>query len=427
MSRLSVTTTADWTSAERRPFVPELVRTLRYARERGYAGWHDADGERAWLGTSLSIAGRGVDTVLGTLRRLVPDGVLRTLGSTPHRSTTGTALFAVSTRNVQFLANAGAVEDDNWYAEHRGLVDELRETARRDGPGVCWDHSHPVRRADGSVVGPTDPSVRATAQATRAMLSAGDPGRGDVDVVDGAIEFVEEGLDYRETTGGAIVNAPPGRPDALCPVTAARTARLLLDCYAYDGSVRHREMATALLDHVAGMRHANGLWSCYRPGMRRRSVYGFENGVVVEAFLRHHEVTETERFSSVLEKALMTYQTVLFDRDGAPAHDHRSSYPRDVRTSAQGVLVFTYAGMFDVAERLVDWALDHLYSDEGTFYRCRRRFRTDRTTLMDCCQARMGHAISEYLRVACLHLRGQVHAGRQLPVGHDRAREWGYF
>ena len=50
----------------------------------------------------------------------------------------------------------------------------------------------------------------------------------------------------------------------------------------------------------------------------------------------------------------------LFGPDGAPDFDESSPYPRDIHASTQGILVFTYAGEFDRARRLVRWVLDNL-------------------------------------------------------------------
>ena len=88
----------------------------------------------------------------------------------------------------------------------------------------------------------------------------------------------------------------------------------------------------------------------------------------------------------------------LFDEDGAPNFDEEHPYPRDIHATAQGILVFTYAGQYDRAERAIDWALANMYvPSEGRFYFRKHRLYTKRMTLMRWCQAWMAYAIAEYV------------------------------
>jgi hypothetical protein len=120
------------------------------------------------------------------------------------------------------------------------------------------------------------------------------------------------------------------------------------------------------------------------------------NGFVVEAFQRYAEVAGN-RYRDTLDEALTFYREVLFEPDGAPNWDETSAYPKDIHACAQGILVFTYAGDYEFAGRILDWTLGNLYAGGGRFYFRKEPLYTKRITLMRWCQAWMAYALSEYL------------------------------
>jgi hypothetical protein len=61
---------------------------------------------------------------------------------------------------------------------------------------------------------------------------------------------------------------------------------------------------------------------------------------------------------------------------------------------AQGIVVFNRVGAQPFAERILRWGREHLYHGDGRFYHQRRRYFTDRTTLMRWCQAWMAYALA---------------------------------
>ena len=120
------------------------------------------------------------------------------------------------------------------------------------------------------------------------------------------------------------------------------------------------------------------------------------NGFIVESYQRYHEVAGDQRYEETLDRALSFYRDQLFEADGAPNWDERSSYPRDIHAATQGIIVFSKAGDFGFVRRIVDWVLANLYAGEGQFYYQQRRFYTKRFTLMRWCQAWMAYALSVY-------------------------------
>jgi len=116
------------------------------------------------------------------------------------------------------------------------------------------------------------------------------------------------------------------------------------------------------------------------------------NGFILESFLRHRDVTGSDRYAETLERGMAFYRETLFEESGAPNWDESSSYPRDIHAAAQGIVLFSAAGETRFASRIIDWTLSELYAGDGRFYYQKRRFYTKRFTLMRWCQAWMAFA-----------------------------------
>ncbi|MFB6131712.1 MAG: antibiotic ABC transporter permease, partial [Salinigranum sp.] len=303
---------------------------------------------------------------------------------------------AGSESSVDRAAESGSGVD--YAAEARGLLDWLIDNRCTGYHGFCGSHQHEIQTL--SVKGDTNtPSVVSTAYPARALLRAADLDPVYPAVGRTAAEFVVEDLAYREVDEGATIRyLPTDTEEYYTPNAMALGARLLVDLYAYGGREDLASRAGKILDFVADLQTDRGGWM-YRhpPDASHLSMDNFHNGFIVEAMLRYSEVVDGARYDDVLDRALEFYRGVLFSDDGAPNWDETDSYPRDIHAAAQGILVFTYAGEYERASRIVSWTLDNLYAGDGRFFYRKQRFYTRRITLMRWCQAWMSYALSEYL------------------------------
>jgi hypothetical protein len=76
----------------------------------------------------------------------------------------------------------------------------------------------------------------------------------------------------------------------------------------------------------------------------------------------------------------------------------RTTYPRDLRAAAQGIVVFTAVGDYQAARTIIEWVLEHLYLGDGRFIQRRHRLHDKRHVLLHSGVAWMAFALSEYLR-----------------------------
>lgn len=379
-----------------------LLNTLQYSRERGYSGWDYGDGLSSRILRRLPVDNRWINLIFQEMVKRAPVNVRPLLLVEQRRNFLGAGLFAMANLTVDRLRREHdsvdvADSDIDYAGEAVELLDWLVQNRCRGYSGFCGSDQHRSQSLTETYT--YVPSVTPTAIPARALLRAA-----DLDPVFSAVgrtaaDFVAEDLAYREVSGGAVIKYLPNDSwDYVTPNAIALGARLLVDLYATTGDERLAERAGKLLDYVAGLQTDTGGWYYRYPSDASHvSMDNFHNGFIIEAMLRYEEVVGTTRYEDTLDSALQFYRTELFDADGAPNWDESSAHPRDVHASAQGIIVFSHAGEFERAKRILSWTLDNLYAGDGRFYFRTQRFYTKRFTLMRWCQAWMAYAISEYI------------------------------
>ena len=374
-----------------------LTDTLTYARTRSYRGWDYGDGMSSQLLQALPVDSKWLNIVVQELAKRPPVNIRPLLGVEQRRNYKGTALFSMANLNAAHLGLG--TEEVDYAAEARTLAAWLVENRSVGYPGFCGGHNHKIQLLNGGCGHPNDPDVVSTSYAVKALLAAGELDSSFPDVASTAAEFVEETLDYRSIDDGAVINYHLNHPPDSTTLNAnALGARLLTDLYARFGREPDREKAERILAYVASRQTDLGGWY-YRdpPSDSHLSMDNHHNAFIIESFLRYREVCEDAQFDDVLDTALPFYRNRLFDANGAPNFDESSAYPRDVHAAANGILVFTYAGDPEFAGRIVDWTLENLSREDGSFYFRKHRFHTKRHVLMRWCQAWMAFALSEFL------------------------------
>ncbi|MFC6975148.1 antibiotic ABC transporter permease [Halomicroarcula sp. GCM10025709] len=384
---------------------PTLLReTLAYARERDYTGWDYADGLSSKLLRAVPVDNKWVNIAVQESIKRAPVNVRPLFLVEQRRNYMGAALFAMANLTYARLLTAGAVDEPaeasvDHVGEARSLVDWLIEHRSVGYSGFCGGHKHEIQtlRVKGL---PNHPSVVSTAFPVRALLAAAPLDPSYAEVARTAADFVVDDLNYRAVDGGAVIDYHVQDTDEYYTINAgALGARLLVDLYDVFDESALRERARRIFDHVADLQTDRGGWY-YRepPDASHLSMDNFHNGFIIESLQRYGDVVD-ERYADVVEDGVEFYRNELFEASGAPNWDESCSYPRDIHASAQGILVFTYAGRLDFARRILEWTLDNLYGGDGRFYHRKHRYHTKRTTLMRWCQAWMVYAISEFLRV----------------------------
>lgn len=397
-----------------------LQRTLAYARKREYTGWDYGDGMSSQLLQVVPVDNKWLNILVQELAKRPPINVRPLLLVEQRRNYKGTALFAMANLNTAKLLGeidedqAGGIDADSLAkngtadADTTNSVDYKQETYQLNEwlianrsvgySGFCGGHKHPIQHLDGKGL-PNEPDIVSTSYAVKSLLSATGLDSMYPSIAQTAADFLVDDLNYQSVDGGASINYHFNHPsDAYTINAGAIGARMLIDLFAYFEEESYRRRAQRILDYVVTLQTDIGGWT-YRepPSASHLSMDNHHNGFIIESLLRYQDVTDSDRYAETIDRALSFYRETLFDPSGAPNWDENKTHPRDIHASAQGILVFTYAGDLDFARRILAWTLDQLYAENGRFYYRKHRLYTTRITLMRWCQAWMAYAISEYL------------------------------
>ena len=371
--------------------------TLDYARARDYTGWDYGDGMSSRLLRATPVDAKWLNIAVQETVKRAPINVRPLFLVEQRRNFKGTALFTMA--NLAAYRHSG---EDRYREEAAELADWLLAHGSDEVPEFAGCHRHDLQGLDGRTAAGT-PGVVGTAYGVQALLDAADViDERYADVAHTAADLVFDRLGYEEFDAGARIDYKPTESDDYYTLNAnALGARILLDLHDHDPAPRLLEGARNILDYVVSEQTELGGWH-YRdpPEASHLSMDNHHNGFIVESLLRYRAVTGADRYDGAIGTALDFYREVLFEPSGAPNWDETSAYPRDVHAAAQGIITFTDAGELDVARRIIDWTLEHLYAGDGRFYYRQQRFYTKRITLMRWCEAWMAYALSEFVAAA---------------------------
>jgi hypothetical protein len=111
---------------------------------------------------------------------------------------------------------------------------------------------------------------------------------------------------------------------------------------------------------------------------------------------------ETREFDACIEHGFQFYRNNFFREDGAPKYFHNRTFPIDIHSVAQSIITLLAFRDLDPdnlaqANKVLSWAMNHMWDDRGFFYYRVLRSCTIRTSYMRWSQAWMLLAMSEFL------------------------------
>jgi hypothetical protein len=370
-----------------------MLETLEYARERDYTGYDYFDGMSSRVLQALPVDNKWVNIAVQESIKRAPVNVRPYFLVEQRQNFKGTALFSMANETAYSLTG-----DEMYREESRALADWLVDN-RADGyAGFCGGHTHEMQQLDERRPANT-PNVVPTSYGVKALLRAAEYEGDYATVARTAAAFVDEDLKYTEFDDGArIVYQPYFDGEFYTLNGGAVGARLHVDLYEEFGDPALLDRARKLLDYIATKQTDVGGWMYRDPASASHlSMDNHHNGFVLESYLRYQEVAGDERYRDTVERSLQFHREYLFDPNGAPNWDEQKAYPKDIHAATQGIIVFSKAGEFTFARKILDWVFANLYAGQGQFYYQKRRFYTKRFTLMRWCQAWMAYALAVYL------------------------------
>lgn len=274
------------------------------------------------------------------------------------------------------------------------FVDRLCDLKSPGANYCCWGYSFPWQTRT-IVVPSRAPNLVCTCFVANALLDAFDQLHDPrcLHMALSAAEYVLDELYWSE--GGAAGFSYP-MPSLRGQVHNANLlgAALLCRIFTHIKDERFLHAALQVARYSSGQQRPDGSWY-YGEAKSQRWIDNFHTGYNLCALHAISRYAATAEFDASLKHGFEFYRNHFFWDDGAVGYFHDRKYPIDVHCVAQSIITLVTLreldprGNLELARSVLQWALTHLWSDQGFFYYRMLRSRTIRTSYMRWSQAWM--------------------------------------
>jgi hypothetical protein len=157
------------------------------------------------------------------------------------------------------------------------------------------------------------------------------------------------------------------------------------------------EIGLASLDYSLSHQRSDGAWS-YAQTDVQKWVDSFHTGFNLQALQYFMNEGYDSHCQRQYELGLDYYTKHFFLADGTPKYYDNKLFPIDIHSPCQAIVVLSnsLAGQLDLAERILQWMLQHMSDPKGYFYFRKNRFLTNKISYIRWSQAWAFHALTFY-------------------------------
>jgi SAM-dependent methyltransferase len=376
---------------------PAMLKLLSYCRANEWAGYDPYDALNSRLFSVLPfLNSRWPRLLLTQALKRSPVNVRGFLGVPKTQNPKALGLFLSAF--VKF-SKTDVPDRDQLI---RLMIDQLQASRSRGIDYSCWGYSFPWQMRKGVVPAGT-PNLVCTTFVATALLDAcdqlGDPRC--LAMAKSAAEYILNELYW--TDGAAIHSFSYPLPSVRVQVYNANFLAASLLCRISKLTAEEKFMgpALAVTRCSVAQQKQDGSWE-YGGGPKQQWIDNFHTGFNLGALRAIGLYAQTAEFDDSLRRGFEFYRTHFFREDGAAKYFHNRTYPIDAHSVAQSIITLTEFQDLDpislpLADKVIHWAMDHLWDERGFFYYRCLRLATIRTSYMRWTQAWMLLALATRL------------------------------
>lgn len=377
------------------------IDALDWAKKRNYEGYSKFDALNSPLLRALSFNNSFLRKVYVFGISRFPVNIRPLLLASKKQNPKGLALFALAYLNVYSVTKNEAYKN-----EAVKLLDVLLGLSQKTKfHGHCFGYDHPWQNI-AFYIRPYEPNAVVTCSAAKAFLKAyqitGE--QKYLEIYESIADFILNDLSRIDVGDDMLCFSYDLRsPWKVINVNAFISA-FFAALYKITQRQEHKDISQKIMRWVISQKTDYNAWYYTDPpGASRITHDNYHTGFVLDSIRDYLDVFGDDEIEKVWRDGLAFYKTELFTEDYAPKWMYNRKYPHDVHGSAQGIITFSRAGLYDdssrqFADRILDWTIEKLYrSSANRFYYQVGKYWTKKFTLMRWCQAWMCYAISEYM------------------------------
>lgn len=370
-----------------------IRKLLAYCRANEWAGYDPYDALNSRLFASAPMLDRRIPRlVLTQILKRLPVNFRPLLAIPKTQNPKGLALFLsafVKLRRTE-------VEDQEKLI---AFMIERLEALR--SPGVaysCWGYSFPWQTR--TVVVPSGaPNLVCTTFVANALLDSYEH-TGNAELFEMAASSALYILNELYWVDGAVAGFAYPLPSIRNNVHNSNflAAALLCRVGKHTGDAKLIEAALKVARYSASQQHPDGSWS-YGETPTQKWIDNFHTGFNLCALREIAKSLETDEFEPYVKRGFAFYLEHFFREDGAAKYYHNATYPVDIHCVAQSIITLLALKDLDsrsvsLAQKVFQWAMEHMWDEKGFFYHRVLRGWTNRISYMRWSQAWMFLALT---------------------------------
>lgn len=375
---------------------PALLKLLAYCRAEGWAGYDPYDALNSRLFSVLPfLNSHWPRLILTQAMKRSPVNARGLLGVPKTQNPKALGLFLSAFTK---MSDADVPDRSELI---RLMIDRLEAMRSPGTPYACWGYSFPWQMRRG-VVPAGAPNVVCTMFAANALLDAYEQ-VGDARCLAMAASSAEYILNELYWSDGAVHSFAYPLPTVRVEVYNANflAAALLCRVGRLSGEGKFFGPALAVTRRSVSQQKQDGSWE-YGGGQKQQWVDNFHTGFNLGALRSIGRYAQTDEFEDSLGRGFEFYRTHFVREDGAPKYFHNRTYPIDAHSVAQSLITLTEfqdlnPASLPLADKVLQWAMKHMWDERGFFYYRVLRLATIRTSYMRWTQAWMLLALATRL------------------------------
>jgi hypothetical protein len=375
----------------------KILKLLAHCRANDWAGYDPYDALNGRVFTALPFLDSRLPRIaLTQALKLSPINVRSLFGVPKTQNPKAIALFLSAFIKLSGIA---VVETGDLV---KPMIERLIALRSQGIPHWCWGYCFPWQTR--TIVVPRGaPNLVCTAFVGNALIDAYEQGqkRQCLDMAMSAAQYILDELYW--TDGKSVAGFSYPLPGLRNQVPNANFLGAALLCRVYRHTREGKFLAPALrvARYSAAKQHPDGSWD-YGEGRSQRWIDNFHTGYNLCALHSIGRYTGTTEFESCIRRGLDFYRAHFFREDGAPRYFHNRTYPLDIHSVAQSIITLLTlkdlgSSNVELARSVFQWAMSHMWDEQGFFYYRVLRFWTIRISYMRWAQAWMLLAMSTLL------------------------------
>lgn len=373
------------------------LKLLDYCRRNGWAGYDPYDALNSkLLGMLPFLNSRIPRLVLTQALKRSPVNLRRLLLIDKTQNPKAIGLFLSALLKLQ------AIRPGEVGGLIQPMIDRLADLRSRGTAYWCWGYSFPWQTRV-LVVPRGAPNLVCTVFAADALLEAYEQLHESkcLTMASSAAEYILNDLYW--TRGSTVAGFSYPRPEYRVQVYNANflAAALLCRVYRHTGDRRFLGPALAAARYSAAMQFSDGSWT-YGEMSSQHWIDNFHTGFNLCALRSIGRYAETAEFEPYLRRGLDFYRSHFFCEGGAVRYFHNRTYPIDIHCVAQAIITLAELedlepSCMELARSVFQWAMRHMWDEQGFFYYRVLRYCTNRISYMRWSQAWMLLAMATLL------------------------------